>query len=443
MSKIRPLVALVAVVLLCQSLFVQVQLRDDTPDGQNTISAAQNIYYSKQSLPESNVEINNLNSMQPKLSDNEMYNAIDRPMAARDIFTMAPLEVCGRLASISPQQEQQIIDKYASQCPSEAEVTYDYPIFLIEGQDPFGRTGNKLLGFLHALEKARKTGRIVGIVMDSWALPAITTFFMSILDNDVEEWKYKMEKTFCIKILTNEEVPKYTNAVRKDAKDIFIYTGDSDPDLEAYVEFQTFHIRNLYRHYNTGDGMNTINKKVRDMCISLDEIFGTGKRSQVYSVIHSRSFNARPLERKSGMLLLERIASTSGCDPLAALDMQPEYIKSILRPLGMLEHPLVLISDGQDLSVTERLINDPELAPILRLVPNRAKWIGGDITLATMSTVFIGNPASTFSGFIAKTRLAFGLDNTFMFRARNEDGEWENTCEANCIFSKRIMKSMA
>jgi hypothetical protein len=123
--------------------------------------------------------------------------------------------------------------------------------------------------------------------------------------------------------------------------------------------------------------------------------------------------------------------------------MQPEYIKAILRPLGMLEHPIVLISDGQDFSVAERLLNDPEIAPMLKLVPNRAKWIGGDITLAVMSNVFIGNPASTFSGFIAKSRIALGLDKTFMFRARNGNGEWENTCEDRCIFSKRIMRSNA
>jgi hypothetical protein len=437
MSKIRPVAALVIVGVLCQSFFLQLQFRDSVV-GDESSSRPQQIYYKKSS---GNFALSNPNLHQQTWDSNELFDPIDRPMAARDIFTMTPLEVCGRMAAIPPEQEQQSIHKYTRECPST--VAFDDPIFLIEGHDPFGRTGNKLLGFLHALEKARKTGRIVGVVMDSWALPVITTFFMSIQDGDVDEWKEQVEKTFCIKLITHEELPNYTDVVRKDAKDIFIYTGDSDEDLEEYIEFQTFHIRNLFRHYNTGEGVSSQNKKVRDMCVSLDEIFGNDKRSQVYSVIHSRSFNSRPLERKSGMDQLGRISSKSGCDPVAALDMQPEYVKSIVRPLGMLNHPIILISDGQDLSVAERLQADPEIGPMLRTVPNRAKWVGGDITLAIMSTVFVGNPASTFSGFIAKSRIALGLDKTFMFRARDGKGEWVNTCEEKCIFSKRIMKSMA
>lgn len=437
MNKIRPVAALVVVGILCQSLFLQLQFRESDKD--DPAASPQQIYYKKSSSD--NVAIANPNLMQQTWDSNELFDPIDRPMAARDIFTMTPLEVCGRMAAVSPEQEQQSINKYTSECPTT--ISFDDPIFLIEGQDPFGRTGNKLLGFLHALEKARKTGMIVGIVIDSWVTPVITSFFMSIQDGDVDGWKQQMEKTFCIKLLTQEELPNYTNVVRKDAKSIFIYTGDVHEDLEEYIAFQTFHLRNLFRHYNTGVGVNSQNQKSRNMCISLDEIFGNDKRSQAYSVIHSRSFNSRPLERKSGMDQLRRICSKAGCDLTAALDMQPEYVKSILRPLGMLDHPIVLISDGQDLSVAERLLKDPEIAPMIHLVPNRAKWVGGDITLATMSNVFIGNPSSSFSGFIAKSRLALGLDNTFMFRAKNDDGEWVNTCEEQCIFSKRIMRSMA
>lgn len=440
MSKIRPLAVLVVVGILCQWLLLQRQFRDGKNDHPIPPQQTRQVYY-KKSLTEGNN--NNAISNQNLMNDVEALSPIEveRPMAARDIFTMPPLQVCGRMAAIPPELEQQSINKYTSQCPTT--VAFDDPIFLIEGKDPFGRTGNKLLGFLHALEKARKTGRIVGVVIDSWALPVITTFFMSIQEGDIDAWKYNMEKTFCIKIITQEELPNYTNVVRRDAKDIFIYTGDSDDDLQEYIAFQTYHIRNLFRHYNNGEGVNSEKKQVRDMCIALDELFGSGKRSRVYSVIHSRSFNSRPLERKSGMQTLGRICARSGCDPVAALDMHPEYVKAILRPLGMLEHPIVLISDGQDLSVAERLINDPEIGPQLRLVPNRAKWIGGDITLAIMSNAFIGNPASTFSGFIAKSRLALGLGNTFMFRGKNDDGEWENTCEEQCIFSKRIMRSNA
>ena len=436
--KLGSVAALVLVGVLCQNFFFKRLLQgyaNDEPTQQTQI-------YYKKSPSFGNVPDDSF-IQQP--TNNELFDPKERPMAARDIFTITPLEVCGRMGAISPQKEQQIINYFTNQCPLHHKqiIAFDDPIFLIEGQDPYGRTGNKLLGFLHALEKARKTGRVVAIVIDSWALPVLTNFFFAIKERDFEGWQEQMEKTFCIKLLTSEEVPKYTNAVRRDAKDIFMYTGESDDGIEGYIEFQTYHIRNLLRNYNDGEGLNSQRKPVRNMCISLDEIFGHDRRTQVYSVIHSRSFNSRPLERKAGMDQLKRIALKSGCDPVAALEMSPEYVKAILKPIGMLKYPIVLISDGQDLSVAERLLNDPEISPNLRLVPNRAKWVGGDITLAIMSNVFIGNPASSFSGFIAKSRLALGFDNTFMFRAQNEKGQWVNVCDDSCIFSKRIMKSMA
>lgn len=410
MSKIRDAVGCIAVttlVFLCQNFFMQLSFSDVST---SEYPQRAQLYYEKSS------------SGYP----------IEQPISTQ----LPPLEVCGRVGAIPPEKEQQFIDKFTRECPNR--IAFDDPIFLIEGHDPFGRTGNQLLTFLHALEKARKTGRFVGVVRDGWVLPVLTTFFMSIQNGDYNGFKEQMEKIFCIKLLTREELPNYTNLVRKDAKDIFIYNGDSDEDIDEYVAFQTFHIRNLLRHYNTGEGVNSQNKKTRNMCIGLVEMFGQDRQTQLYSVIHSRS-----LERKSGLNLLGRISTKSGCDPTAALHMEPDYIKAILEPLGMLNYPIVLITDGQDSSVAGRLLADKDIAPMLRLVPNRARWVGGDITLAIMSNVFIGNPASTLSGFIAKSRLALGLENTHMFRAKNKKGEWVSVCDITCIFSRRVMKSMA
>ena len=103
----------------------------------------------------------------------------------------------------------------------------------------------------------------------------------------------------------------------------------------------------------------------------------------------------------------------------------------------------MLITDGQDFAVIQRLLNDPEIAPKLRLVSEEATWIGGDFTVAVMANAFIGNPASTFSGFIAKSRLALGFGQSYLFRAKNENGEWVNTCGDTCIYDKRIMGPMS
>ena len=66
-------------------------------------------------------------------------------------------------------------------------------------------------------------------------------------------------------------------------------------------------------------------------------------------------------------------------------------------------------------------------------------WLGGDITLAVMSNVFIGNPASTFSTFIAKSRLALGFGHNELYRAKDPDGKWRTVCGDHCIFDTGIM----
>ncbi|KAL7542918.1 hypothetical protein ACHAXR_012360, partial [Thalassiosira sp. AJA248-18] len=175
-----------------------------------------------------------------------------------------------------------------------------------------------------------------------------------------------------------------------------------------------------------------------DMCSGIKSVFGEDRASAIYSVIHSRR-----LEGKPGLRLLGNLSSLSGCDPVAALEMRPDYIKSILEPLGMLKFPIVIITDGQDLRVLQRLMDDPELGPLIRLVPREARWIGGDVTLATMSNVFIGNPASSFSGFITKARLSLGFGHSYLFRAKDKNGEWRTVCGDHCVFDKSIYGVMA
>ena len=348
---------------------------------------------------------------------------------------ISPLSICGRQAAIPREQDQEIMNKFQSNCKP---VGPNDPILLIEGVVAFGRTGNNLIEFLHALEKAQNEGLTVGVLFNSWIVPVITSMWMSIQSNDMDGWRQHMERTFCIKMLSQDELPNYTNIIRMETRDLFMYkTRQSLPD---YIEFQTYHIRNLLRNYNTGVGVDIRHREVKDMCTGIDAMFGPDKRSsQIYSVIHSRN-----LEGKAGHELLERVALNSGCDPEAALNMEPGYIKAILEPIGMLKYPIIFLTDHQRPEILRRLREDPDIGPMIQLVPDEASWVGGDITLGIMSNVFIGNPASTFSGFIAKSRLALGFDNTFMFRAQNEStGEWEEVCGKKCIFWKRILWNMA
>jgi len=290
---------------------------------------------------------------------------------------------------------------------------------------------------------------------DSWPLRALLPMFMSVQDKT--EWVHYFEEALCVKIFDTDSNLDEWDIVQWDdlstlgegrgllgmdkdyltSKKMFVYSSQA-PLLE-YIAHQSKILQTLYRNYNTGEGTTSRAwESVRNMCSGIEGVFGDDIHYVVYSTIHLRG-----LEGQSGVKLMQRMSSSSGCHPTAALEMEPEYIKSILRPLGMLKFPIVLITDGQNFNAIRRLVNDPEIGPRLKLVPEPASWIGGDITLAVMSNVFIGNPASTFSGFITKSRLALGFGHSYLFRAQNEEGEWRNTCGDTCVFDRRIMGSMS
>ena len=55
-----------------------------------------------------------------------------------------------------------------------------------------------------------------------------------------------------------------------------------------------------------------------------------------------------------------------------------------------------------------------------------------------LSSVFIGNPASTMSGFIARSRIALGTGLTYIYRARDEKGGRYTSCGDNCLFANPL-----
>ena len=83
-------------------------------------------------------------------------------------------------------------------------------------------------------------------------------------------------------------------------------------------------------HYNDGEGVDHKGMPVHDMCSRINALFGTKCKNAIYSVIHVRSLMGAP-----GRRLMSRLAKYTGCDLNAALHMEPEYVKLILRPLGM------------------------------------------------------------------------------------------------------------
>jgi hypothetical protein len=374
--------------------------------------------------------------------------------ASSAIDLKRPLVVCDRKAPIPHKLDIEITEKYSS-CSLSKAPPEETKILLWEGIKTFGRTGNNLVEFLHGLQYARDNELLAGIVTGSWATHLITNMWMAVQDDPsnsrhsperigaMAEWTAFFERAFCVRILAEDDnLEKYKDVVRMTTEEFFkIYRIDEHfPKLDEYIEYQGHILRTLYRSYNRGVGVNMRNQPVGDMCSVVEAIFGSNRDSAVYSVVHSRSLEGEP-----GMRLLGRIAKRSGCDPMAALDMEPDYIKAILEPLGMLKHPILFITDNQRPEILEKLLEDPDIGPNIHLVPETSSWIGGDITVALMADVFIGNPASTFSGFIAKSRLALGYDagSTYLFRKKNKVGKWVDACDHRCIFDSEIMNAMA
>lgn len=88
--------------------------------------------------------------------------------------------------------------------------------------------------------------------------------------------------------------------------------------------------------------------------------------------------------------MLKHIGEHSGCDGHGALDMLPDYVTSILEPLDMLVHPIVVITDGESQEKLARLLDDEVLGPLIRTISPEDSSLTSDLTLATMATVFIG-----------------------------------------------------
>jgi hypothetical protein len=409
---------------------------------------------------------------------------------------MEPLDICGRPTNIAALNKFSLLPELTcpsgdntSPTPEDVDTTDTTSVentlatavendptkkgmLLLSGTNTFGRTGNNLIEFLHALQVARDKDLILGIMRGSWAMQVLMGMFMAIEPGEVE-WEEKWESAFCgelrslyfflaccaeidtdisqcctsllyyvpsslpAKIIKSEEELEPYNVLEMTTKELFGYTSPSPYD--EYVASTQYSIRALFQNYNTGKGTSVRrNQQAGDMCSGIDAIFGDTKKKVLYSVIHSRHLEGAP-----GLRLLGKVCRHAKCDATAALEMRPDYIKSILAPLGMLDHPIVLITDGQDFSVIQRLMADPDIGPMLKVVPEEASWIGGDLTLGIMSNVFIGNPASTFSTFIAKSRLSLGFGQNYLFRRKTAEGEWVTSCGDGCVFDKRVMDVMS
>ena len=285
---------------------------------------------------------------------------------------------------------------------------------------------------LHAYDYARDHQLELGTTFHGWVIEAIQ--FMGYESNDNKELRNEIHDQLGIKIIRNStDLEGYEEVIQLSAKDLYFYKSPGE-NWEANMEFHIGILRRIFLRYNQASGYAHHGLRAIDVCRTFDDLFHGFRSSIKYSVIH-----ARYMEGKS-QFKLNQLAKTTGLTPKGPLEMSPKYVRSILKPLGMLSHPIILFSDGELPNVEQALLKDPVIGPKLIVLGNKTSLSGPDAALAILSDVYIGNPSSVTSGYIARSRYALGYneEQTYMFRKEHLT-RWISVCNDKCIFNPWIM----
>ena len=299
-----------------------------------------------------------------------------------------------------------------------------------------GRVGNQIRGFFHAFDYARDHDG--ALVMHPTGFPMDTTLKKLYLGfNDATNHK-ELEERLGIILYEHVDVKyrdtMYTLGTRW-ARD-YVSTNKKYTQYDM-IQHRHYIIQQLFQMTSREMELHPTSNDVIETCKSYNAFFQDGgefhgKISNKYTIIHSRSFEGKDF--------LEEAHRHYGVDPRASLDYPPDLISSILSPLDMTNSSILMITDGQNPSVAKRLASDPTIGPHFLVVPQSISTMSGDILLAILSDVFIGNPASSFSQYIVQVRYALGFDKSYLYVRKNVDVinggyNWETFCvDESCFY---------
>ncbi|KAL9189390.1 hypothetical protein ACHAXT_009065 [Thalassiosira profunda] len=345
--------------------------------------------------------------------------------------------------------------------PSDADVQYgiarwrrslDHAVVL-GNECCHGRTGNQIRAFFHAFDWARDKGSALVIHEDGWPIdPTLQKLYLGVtaeelvdrlgvMTFDAVKERFDAEGFTDLKPNVGEAPGLYRLGTRW-ARD---YVSQS-AEYTTYDGMQHKHylLQQLYRMTAKEMAAHPDSPGVAEMCASYHAFFGkdgqgvsleslqrigmTQPVTKKYAIIHSRSFEGKDF--------LEESHRHYGVDPRASLDYPPDLIRTMLAPLGMADHSILMITDGQDPTVADRLSKDPDIGPHFQVVPQEVSTMMGDILLGVLSEVFIGNPASSFSQYIAMVRYALGMGPSYLHVWRGAKDEWEIFCDDESCFYK-------
>ena len=311
-------------------------------------------------------------------------------------------------------------------------------ILLLRNDGQYGHFGNQVNSLLHAYDYAIDHQMELGILFHSWAMDTIQTIAYET-DTYDRLGRDLFEDLNIIVVRNQTQLQGYTEVHSESAKKLYFYSSSNyTNDRDMWTKKMPTHVsvlQRLFLRHNRGYGYVHNGLRADDTCSSVHQYFKSKSGQMRYTVIHSE-YQEGKIKPKLELLSRKTMITVEQ----GAMYMHPFYIRSILKPIDMLERPIILISDGQFPAVERNLLRDPVIGPRLMILSNRESLGGSDINLAVGADVFIGNPASVTSGLIARARHSLGIDYryTYLFR-RKVKKRWMTVCTDECFWNPWVL----
>ena len=297
------------------------------------------------------------------------------------------------------------------------------------------QTNNHINTILHAMDYALDHDATLAITRSGWAKDVLKTLFGGTHESE-DEWERDIARHLNIQFLNQDSTttistdPSHDSISYMSGNDMYYYHSSSN--ISIISERRIPVLQYLWTHVTEGRGND-------NMCSAISDSL-----PEQYVVIHSRWMKHDGCLKRLGSLT-QRVKSETGIkiDRRAPCMLDPSYIESILRSSNHSGTPIFIISDGKNPNSTNILKNHPILD--VREVPGDLDYVGADMVLGVLASVFIGTPISTLSGNIARARVALGSNpNTnFMFPLKlNENSDdWEFVCrdDRSCLYDTRFL----
>jgi len=322
--------------------------------------------------------------------------------------------ICGRKLPINLSDQSTWSTPHTPSLDPSSVPADNKEVVLLKKQDHFGSLGCQLNSFFHAYDVAYDAKLPLYITKDSWVLETLFPLFFGpsrSVEKNTELYS-TIEETLGVKFVESEEVLKSGGMTVPNLPmnpTALFYTVTKNLKASEIRDRRDTILRKLFQYPSQYGAMN--------VCSTFQTLVGK-EINKKYTVIHI----ADPAQKS----YMSKLSQSTGEDHTAASEMRPDYVKNILQRLDMLEHDIYPVDSNEnvDHDVHTRLLKDPDLASHIKCVKDEwSKHTGGNIYLAVMADVYLGNPLDQMSLWVARMRFALGMKNTFIFTEKKGD-QW-------------------